>query len=237
MVKSQTEYVTVTKLNSELNIDLSRTSGPPGDVIIGGYLWKAGTTHAIPNEEVEVYVNGAYEASAFTNIYGRYALTIDFPAGSYSIFTSWDGNATYYQDASPPVVAVYGKIQADITINVSPSSGAPPVAVTITGRLSRSDTTGGLGAKTVDLYRNAIKIDSRTTKTSTPLGVYEFHDTISAAGSHSYYVKFEGDDQYEGCEEEEPLPCTMCGRPISVGLPGSEVECETCHSVFETVIV
>lgn len=236
MVRSATEGVTVTKLSSELTIGLSRYSGPPGDVDILGSLFKAGTLVVIPGATVKLYVNGIYQGSDTTNSSGRYLFTVDFDEGSYSIYTEFMGNDTYWPDTSPPVEASYGKIQAAITISVSPSSGAPPLTTRITGLLTIAATYSPLGGKTVHLYRNGVKIKSMTTKTTSPgQGAYDFTDVINE--SADYYVEFLGDDEYAGCEEGESLPCTICGYPIPSALLGSEVECQNCHSVFETVIV
>lgn len=237
MVQSSTESVFVAKLDSELTMGLERTSGPPGDVDVIGALYKAGTIVVIPNAEVEVYVNGVLQVSVVTNSSGRYSITIDFPEGSFTVYTSWMGNETYNQDASPPVNAVYGKIQAAISINLSPSSGAPPLTTRTTGLLT---TVAGapLGGKTVHQYRDGVLINSMVTKTTSPgQGAYDFSDVIDA--DTDYYVIFLGDDEYAGCEAGQSigLPCTVCGNSIPTTSLGSEVECEVCHSVFETVIV
>jgi len=237
MVRSATKGVTVTKVSSDLTIGLDRYSGAPGAVDVLGALYKLGTMIVIPYATVELWVNGLEVGTTKTNSSGRYLFEVTFEEGRYDIFTSWDGNDTYYADTSSPVVGNYAKIQAALSITVSPSSGAPPVTTRTTGLLT---TVGGspLGGKTVHHYRNGVKINSQTTKTTSPgQGAYDFSDVINA--SATYYVEFEGDDKYAGCEEEESiiLPCTICGHPIPLAPLGSEVECESCHSVFETVIV
>jgi len=237
MVQSATESVIVTKSASELTVGLDRYSGFPGDISILGSLYKAGTIVVIPGATVNLYVNGQYTGSVITNSSGRYLFEATVEEGSYTIYTQWAGNDTYLGDTSPSVTGTYAKIQAAITISVSPSSGAPPVTTRTTGLLT---TVGGspLGGKTVHHYRNGVKINSQTTKTTSPgQGAYDFSDIINA--SADYYVVFEGDDQYAGCEVEESisLPCTICGHMLARAVLGAEVECESCHSVFETVIV
>ena len=238
MVRSVTKTVTVTKVSSELTIGLSRSEGPPGDISILGSLFKGGTIVVIPGATVELYVNGIYTGSTITNSSGRYLFTASFEEGSYDIYTRWDGNDTYWQDTSPVVYAEYAKIGTGISINVSPTSGAPPLTVTIMGQLTSDDTGWGLNGKTAHLYRDDEEIDSMTTaSTSGGPGFYIFTDVIEMPGNHTYYVEFLGDDEYAGCEEGESLPCTMCGYPIPSAILGSEVECQSCHSVFDAVIM
>lgn len=237
MVRSVSETVSVSMLSSELFIALSRASGPPGDVIIGGYLYREGTAIPIPFETVDIWINGSYVGSATTNASGLYGFTQDFPEGSFDIYTSWDGNDTYGGDVSPLIKGVYAKIQAAISMTRAPSSGAPPLAVTVSGYLSRADSGLGLGDRRARLFRDGVEIDSMLTKDYAPgLGYYEFHDVIDVTSS--YYVEFRGDDMFEGCSEDEVgLPCTECGSPIPVTVVGAEVECLDCHAIFETVIV
>lgn len=236
MVKSTTESVTVSKLSSELTIGLSRESGTPGDITIGGILFKLGTTEVIPSATVELWVNGIYKGSAKTNSSGRYLFTATVGEGRYDIYTHWDGNDTYWAADSPLVVGNYSRIATAISISVSPNSGAPPLSVRITGILSTS-AGSPLGGKTADLYRDGAKIKSMTTKQTSPgQGAYDFTDILETPGGHTYYVEFKGDDTYAGCDDDESLPCTICGHPIPLGTPGSEVVCPICHSIFETVI-
>lgn len=236
MVQSSTERVTVAKLDSELTIEIDRVTGPPGDITITGKLYRAGSIVVIGQATIELYVNGGYVGSNVTNNSGEYIFSATVEEGGYTIYTSWMGNETYNQDSSPPITANYGKIQAAISISVSPSSGAPPMTVTISGRLSAEGVS--LVDKIVDLYREGVKIDSKTT-ISTDLGLDSFTFTDTINSSADYYVKFAGDDQYKGCDEDEDLTllCLVCGHGIPSAILGSEVECEVCHSVFETVIV
>ncbi len=239
MVRSATESVIVTKVSSELTVGLSRYSGPPGDIDILGALYKATTIVVIPGATVELWVNGLYVGSTTTDSSGRYHFTATVEEGKYDIYTYWAGNDTYWADTSPLVVGNYGKIQAAISITVTPSSGAPPLATQTTGLLT---TAAGspLGGKTVHHYRDGVWLKSMVTKTTSPgQGAYVFTDILVTPGGHTYYVEFEGDAEYAGCEEEESisLPCTICSNPLSVGILGSEVDCPICHSVFETVIV
>ena len=236
MVRSSTEGVLVTKLFSELFMSLDRDDGPPGDVVISGVLRKLDSLIVIRGATVKLYVNGIYQESDTTDSSGRYQFVVDFDEGQYDVATSWEGNDTYLQDDSPLVTANYTKIQAAITITVSPSSGAPPLTVTIGGLLNIAATSSPLGGKTVNLWRSGGLVKSMTTKTTSPgQGSYSFSDIIYV--SADYYVEFLGDDEYAGCEEGESLPCTVCGCPIPSAILGSEVECQSCHSVFNAVIM
>ncbi len=238
MVRSETKSVTVTKKESEISIVLGRSSGAPGSVQVRGAVFTAAAPFILGNVRVELWVDGIEVDTALTEGYmGTYTFNYTVGAGTYKFQTKWDGDATYFGAESEVKYGIYDKIGTAISISVSPSWGAPPLTVGITGLLTT--VTGlALGGKTVYLYRNGLEINSQTTKTYTPgIGAYTFSDIIDA--SADYYVEFEGDDQYEGCEEEEEtnLPCTICGHQIPTISPGLEVECQSCHSVFETVIV
>jgi len=202
MGKSRTVTVTVSRKSSVLRIDVNKVSGTPGTIKISGKLKGPGIIEPIASGNIELWVNGSRSGkTTWTNILGDYSFNYVVESGSYTFQTKWYGNTTYDGDESPLVVGAYAKIDTDITIDVNPTFGAPPLAVTITGRLSRSDTTGGLGGLTVDLYKNNVKIKSMVTKTSTPLGIYQFGDTVSAAAD--YHVYFAGSTQFEGCEASD----------------------------------
>ena len=229
MVRSTMETVTVSKLNSDLTAALERSSGPPGDVDILGTLWEAGQLVVIRNATVELYINGSYKGSVTTDNYGRYTFTYGFPEGSFDIYTSWDGDDTYWSDVSPLVKGTYAKIPAAISISKSPSEGAPPLAVTISGYVSVAATGTKLGSKSVHLYRDGVEIGDMLTNAS---GYYEFTDVIDKTSS--YQTEFKGDDTYLGCEEDESsLACTLCGSLIPLSAVGSDVVCPACGSVFE----
>jgi len=201
MGKSRVVKVTVSLKSSDLRMTLSRVSGLPGTIKISGTLQDAETYRVIIGARIELYVDGMMRASTTTSLLGMYAFNYKFGDKTYDVYTHFPGNVTYFSDNSPLVRPTFAKVGTTVTIDVNPLFGAPPLAVTITGRLSRDDTSGGLGMKTVELHRNGVKIKTMTTKTSTPLGVYEFHDTISVISE--YFVYFAGDDQFEGCEASD----------------------------------
>lgn len=213
MGKSRVVKVTVSMKSSDLRMTLSRVDGLPGTIKISGVLYDASLTSVIRGARIELYIDGIMKASTTTSFLGMYAFNYKFGDKTYDVYTHFPGNDTYFADNSPLVRPTFAKVGTTVTIDVNPTFGAPPLAVTITGRLSRDDTSGGLGGSTVDLYRNDVKIKSMITKTSSPLGVYEFHDTISAISE--YYVYFAGNDQFEGCEASD-------GASVPDGVPPDE---------------
>ena len=120
MVRSTTRTVTVSMLNSELSMVVDRLDGPPGNIAVRGALFDPVNAIVIPGERVELWVDGSYKGYDVTDAYGTYSITHDFPEGTFDIYTSWDGNATYWGDATAPVTGVYEKIPAAITMNSPP---------------------------------------------------------------------------------------------------------------------
>lgn len=110
---------------------------------------------------------------------------------------------------SEDVSVVLQKIPTFLTIVVEPTSGTPPLAIAVHGRLARVDTAAGVNAKTVHLVVNGVRVASTKTYTRTvvrpPLilpGYYEFKHTLSQPGANSIHTEFDGDTTYEGCEEQ-----------------------------------
>jgi len=217
MGKSRVVKVMVSMKSSDLRITLSRVDGLPGSIKISGVLYDASLTKVITGARIELWIDGLHKASTTTSFLGMYAFNYTFGDKTYDVYTHFPGNDTYFADSSPLVRPTFAKVGTNITIDVNPLFGAPPLAVTITGRLSRDDTTGGLGARVVELHRNGVKIKTATTKTSTPLGIYQFNDTLSAGGGYEYYVYFAGDALFEGCEASD-------GTTVSDGEPPDDEE-------------
>lgn len=214
MGKSRTVRVTVSPKSAELTIGLDRAGGTPGVVKFYGSLFQAGTIILIRAATVELWVNGTKRATTTTGTEGRYHFDFTVAAGSYNFYTRFPGNSTYLADDSPPLQGAYAKLAVGFDIDVNPTFGAPPLATTIIGRLYRADTSLGLGGKTVDFFRNGVKLKSMITKKTTPgLGSYQFSDTISAKGGYDYHVFFAGDAQFEGCEAHGGATADGDGEP------------------------
>jgi len=216
MGKSRTVTVTVTKTGTELTIGLDRYEGTPGVINVLGSLYKAGTINILRGKTIQLFVAGSPLATTTTDLNGRYRFTFSVGAERYSFQAKFPGDASYASSSSPLVIGDYGKIGTSLTIDVNPIAGGAPLAVTIFGLLSRTDTGGPLPGKTVELWRDGSKINTQVTKTTSPgQGAYEFHDTISTEGDHSYYVYFTGDIQFEGCEAGD-------GATVVDGIPPDE---------------
>lgn len=95
-----------------------------------------------------------------------------------------------------------------LSIDVSPTSGAPPYTVTIIAVLTSSGTR--LQGKRIKLYKNG---SYKTSKYTDYEGRVQFTDTVTAESS--YYVSFAGDSVYEGCDAGDDT-----GVTIGVGLGG-----------------
>lgn len=129
MGKSETVRVVVSPKSAELTIGLSRADGVPGTIQIGGTLFEAGTINVIRGAQIELWINGLKKATTttLTTDGGRYLFSYTFGAGSFDIYTRFPGDATYWVDDSPLVVGIYAKIGTELTIDVNPLAGAPPL--------------------------------------------------------------------------------------------------------------
>lgn len=215
MGKSKTILVSVSPKKSSLSILVHPKSGPPGSVSVTGRLTSNGSP--VGGKKVTLVINGLDYGSEVTydlyGEYGFYGILVD--AGVYNFQTIFDGDDEYAAAYSPLAIGTYSKVASSLTISVSPTSGAPPLDVSISGKLKRGDTGAGIGGRAVDLYRSGSLIDSTSTSIDPKtLGQYAFDDVLNNLGTYPYYVYFEGDDQFEGCEkhdgtvvtEEEPTP-------------------------------
>jgi len=93
------------------------------------------------------------------------------------------------------------KIGTSLSINVSPTSGAVPLQVSVWGRLGDISGTP-LNGKSIKLYSNGVLIGSTTTSAGgagSPGGDYTFSVNIALAGQYQFQTEFPGDDVYEGC--------------------------------------
>ncbi len=216
MGKSRVVTVSVSKTPTEVTIGLDRYDGTPGTINVFGSLFEAGTTIVLRGKTIQLLVAGSLMSSTTTDSSGRYKFTFVVGAQRYSFQAKFPGDASYAPDWSPLKIGDYGKIGTSLTIDVNPTAGGAPLAITIIGMLRRDDTGGGLPGKTVELWRNNIKIKSMTTKTTSPgQGSYLFKDTLSTQGTFSYYVYFTGDTKYEGCEASD-------GSTVLDGVPPDE---------------
>ena len=203
MGSSRTVRVVVSPKSADLTISLNPADGPPGTVKIEGMLTEGYTP--IEQRTIELWVNGLKKTTTKTSSLagrrGEYWFDYTVGVGSYDFYTRFPGDATYMAVDSDLRQGTYSKIGTDLTIDVNPMYGRPPLAVTIMGQLTDDDTGWGLNGKSIKLYRNEALIKSYTT-VSTPggAGFYVFHDTLSAAGGYDYRTHFAGDSKYEGCE-------------------------------------
>jgi hypothetical protein len=101
-------------------------------------------------------------------------------------------------------VAVAPKKATGLGISIYPIVGTVPFTVYITGKLTDATTYLGINGKSINLYRNGVKIATGTTAYDPVLdsdGIVNFEDNITVAGSYAYYIEFAGDSEYEGCGE------------------------------------
>lgn len=219
MGKSRTVSVSVLVKPVTLSINLSRITGPPGTVSVTGYLKEEATGLPIYGRSIVLWVAGLRynEATTFSDgSYGFFGIVVE--EGRYTFQSIFKGDDTYDDKATPLVIGNYGKVQSSVSINVTPSSGDPPLTVTIKGKLTRDDTGAALGGRSpIKLYQDGEVIDSMSTSLDpATLGQYEFTKTLER-GTFSFFVEFPGDDEFLGCIGKDGT-ASVDGVPLVTGL-------------------
>lgn len=230
----------MTKIATTLSITVTPGSGPPSSQSITGYLKAAGTP--IAGKSIKLWVNGVYKQAVTTYGDGSYGFFGYVVAESTYIFdTIFEGDEVYSGSVASKT-CTFAKVQANITIAVTPTSGLAPLAVTASGKLTRADTAAGLGARTVKAHRTnpagTKEYLGYTTTSIDPgtLGNYAFLDTIPSDGAWKYETEFEGDALFKGCGEAV-APCPGCGHSLEFSEEDSELICGTCGAVLEIMCV
>jgi hypothetical protein len=117
-------------------------------------------------------------------------------------------------DSSIQIVTL-AKLSTSLSINVSPTSGKPPLTVTIDGMLL-DEYGAGVPARDIELLIDGVVVatDATTTEASQiGPGYYVFYYQFTAVGDHTVQTHFAGDTEYEGCEEKYEV-----GTPNNVAL-------------------
>ncbi len=211
MGRSNTITVTVTertKFDTNLTIELNRTSGSPGTVVLSGVLSAPSEGIYLAGKIVKLYVNGVYKQSKVTgSLTGSYVFSYPVGVGDYRFQTNFEGDADFNLDYSYNVFGTYALIDTSFYgFDINPMAASAPVTLTIMAQLRRDDTGLGLSGKSVELWRNKdggsfTKIKTTTTKsTSGGPGFALFNDTLTVIGEYGYYPYIAGDSQLVRCE-------------------------------------
>lgn len=218
MVRGVTKVVTVALGATVLKIDAPNpaSGNVPFITRISGQLTDSGGG-GIGGKTVKVYSNDVEFASVLTNN-NPYAgwigiwwadLTITVK-GTYSIYAKFAGDASWAASTSSTVTVTATKKATKMVMNEpNPASGQVPLTETISGQLTDSGG-GGIGGKTVDIWMSKdgaayVKIDSTQTNSNPAtgwIGIWWSTFIITAAGTYNIYAEFEGDAEWEGCEEK-----------------------------------
>ena len=194
-----------------------------------GHLHDQMADMPLAGRDIEIIVNGVVVYTGSTDYYGDYSIDAQFEEGGYDIRAYFPGDAGHDPDSSPLVQITAWRPTTSITIGVTPTSGIPPLDVTISGTLTRDDTGGAINVP-VKLFKDGSEIDSQFQGTD---GQYSFADIIGAAASVTYYTLFEGNIKFQGCEGVI-LPCPGCRHPVD-SRGREEVACGFCGAVSEVV--
>lgn len=211
MVKSLEQLVTVSLTETSLSILVSPGSGVPQKQSVTGFLTEAWTGNPIADRNINLWIT---EGTAEPTLYGTSKTFSDGSFGwflvpvsenTYVFEVEFLGDSAYVQSYAR-ATCTFMKVGSALSLTVDPMSGNVPLNVLISGKLTRVDTRAGLGGRTVNLYRNAVLVASaKTSVDPTTLGNYAFSDTLTEAGSYTYYAEFAGDDLFAGCPEEDKV--------------------------------
>lgn len=205
MGKSRPVSVSVQLKTVTLSINVSKTSGPPGVVNVTGYLKEEVTGSPILGSSIVFWKTGVRYGEAVTYSDGSYGFFgVPVGEGRETFQTIFPGDSEYGEKATPLVIGNYTKPSTSVSISVTPTSGAPPLQVTISGKLTRNDTGAALGGRgPMNLHQELILVDSTSTSYDpATLGEYEFV-VLLEKGTHSFFVEFPGDDEFLGCIRED----------------------------------
>ena len=100
-------------------------------------------------------------------------------------------------DSSIVYVDVIAKKPTTLSISVYPTSGKPPLTVTITGTLKYSATP--ISGREIRLRVNGV-FDPYASATTDAYGNYQIIYALYDVGTYNFQTNFAGDDEYEGCE-------------------------------------
>lgn len=222
MVNSQTVMITAGYVPVQLSIDIYPGSGVPWVQSVWGLLLDMDGI-PIEGKTVRLVVNGSAYGTGITLTDGSYGFFgVAVGEGAYTFLAIFDGDGTY-SPSSAEASASFQKLQAALSMDVSPASGYIPLAVAIQGYLTRPDTGAGLGGRAVRIYKdNALLAEVPTSVDPGALGYYWLSDTIADINTHAYYTQFPGDDQFLGCEESEAAERSLGTLP-AVLLPAASM--------------
>lgn len=197
--------VQILSVNTEIvNFDVQQWVAEPYKINVIGNLVQAGTAIGIDGEFVNLKIDDVDYGNRTTytpyppSPKGYFAFNeIILPAGSHTVQVIYNGNTTYgYNPCQSTIASILTQILTTLTCSVNPTSGAPPLTVTISGALTRSLDGIGVAAKPIDIYVDNVKISTVNTD---DVGNYSTTLTFETVGNHSIYAEFTGDTEYEGC--------------------------------------
>jgi len=118
--------------------------------------------------------------------------------GDFTIKATIKNTSTGVTGSGQATVSV-AKIPSALSCGATPATGVVPLSVTVSGKLTRTDTGGGLGGKSLNIYVDGVKVAAASTVSD---GSYSTKVTITTAGTRSIYADFAGDATTLGCSEE-----------------------------------
>lgn len=230
MVQSASRMVVVGLSASEVTIGVSDSDPVALDwITVSGHLQDLTAGVPIADALVKIYVLGALSTTVTTDWRGNYSFLAQFEEGRTTLQANYDGDPGHAWDASFLTIVEAWRPTTSLSISVSPSRGAPPLIVWISGSVTRDDLGSGINVQ-VTLFKDGVEIDSQFAGAD---GRYSFADTIPSSDVVTYYTKFEGNLKFQGCEGVI-LPCPGCRHPVD-SRGKEEVACGFCGAVSEVV--
>jgi len=206
------------KIGTQLTVAVNPTSVPPGSgtlVTVSGKLTRTDTGAGMADRSVTLNSPGI-STFARTNSAGDYSysyITPNLVEGSDPVTVYFEGDS-YFDASSAQTNLGVGKIPTSITINLNPPSisSGTPTTVTVSGKLSRSDTSAGLNGKSVELGWPT----GSTTVTTDSSGSYSYSLTVTTTQNWVFQATFSGDSTYLQSSKTTVLSVIVANQPPTV---------------------
>lgn len=189
---SNSVNITVNKKPTTVNLSTSSSTISVGTApSLSGTLVEGST--GLVGENVKIYESDTLIDTVTTTTGGAFTFTgtATTVSGLLTYKAVYEGTATYGSSTSSNVLITVTKLNTLLNIDV------PLVLVygdefNITGTLTDANSNL-LSGKTVDLYVGSSKVDTGTTDS---YGEVEFTRTPVSMGTHTFQLKFDGDNAY-----------------------------------------
>ena len=184
--------------NTELTFSFT-----PNPLIVGQTVTLLGNLtdrlgNPIDNTNVDIYLNGTYTATLFTNSSGWFKASapVNTP-GTYGVTIAYNGSDTYNPCSHDETLLVYLKLDTMVEFTLSPNPATVGQTITLKGNLTDIDDNP-IGGAPLELY---LKVGSGPwqligTLSTNSSGWFQASGTVASAGTYQVAVLYRGTSQY-----------------------------------------